>query len=687
LSLVSLLCFLLVAQSGFDAYRAWTKREAAGAFLALDRIAELLLKSTAGWAVERGATNAALNSGDALAGEQRAAIAARRVAPDESFRAGIEALQRLADSPAVTQARNEAQNAFDKLAALRPQVDRSLAVAAAERPAELMRSWVPTVTEAIDRTNRLRLIAEIVAEPPEARLARLTQLRHLVAEMAEYAGRERAAIAGLVAAHKPIAGDALRGLSQNRGRVELAWSVVQAIRARSDVPAPLLAAITAVETQFFGAFQETRNAVFGAAETAAYPLDSRAWFEQATTAIDTLLALGRQMGAEAQAAVVATSAQSQSTLLFNLAALLVCAVLALVSVYLINRRIATPMTAMTASMRRLADGDTAVAIIGTGRGDEIGAMAQAVQVFKDNAIAVARLQDEQEALKRQAEAEKRQALEALAAGFEASVQGIVAAVSASATEMEKTAEAMSATAEETSRQATVVGGAAEEASTNVETVATASEELSSSISEISRQVAQAASIAGKAAEESKQTDETVNGLSQAAQKIGEVVALITNIASQTNLLALNATIEAARAGEAGKGFAVVASEVKSLATQTAKATDEIRGQIDTIQGETRNAVAAIQHIGGTIGEINEIATAIAAAVEEQGAATQEIARNIQQAAAGTGQVSANIGGVASAAGETGAAATQVLASAGDLALQSERLRGEVDKFLAGIRAG
>jgi len=686
LSLVSLLSLLLIVQSGLDAYRAWTKREVASAFLALDRAAELLLKSTAGWAVERGATNGALNSGDAVASDQRAAIVARRAAPDESFRGGLDALQHLSAAPAIAQARAEAQSAFEKLAALRPQVDRSLTVPAAERPAELVRGWVPTVTEAIDKTNRLRLVAEIVAEPPEARLARLTQLRHLVAEMAEYAGRERAAIAGAVAAHKPITAEALRTLSQNRGRVELAWSVVQAIRARTDIPAALLAAVATVEAQFFGSFQATRDAVYGGAATASYPIDARAWFEQATKAIDTLLALGQQMGAEAQAAATESSVQSQSTLLFNLAALLVCGFLALASVYLVKRRITAPMTAMTLSMRRLAEGDKAVDIAGTTRGDEIGAMAQAVQVFKDNAIAMAKLQDEQEALKRQAESDKRQALETLANGFEASVQGIVDAVSAAATEMQKTAESMSATAEETSRQASVVGSAAEEASTSVETVAAASEELSSSITEIGRQVAQAASIAGKAADESRETDETVNGLSKAAQKIGEVVQLIQDIASQTNLLALNATIEAARAGEAGKGFAVVASEVKSLANQTAKATEEIKGQIGTIQGETRNAVTAIQHIGGTIGEINEIATAIAASVEEQGAATQEIARNIQQAAAGTGQVSANIGGVASAAGETGAAATQVLASASELALQSERLRGEVDKFLSTIRA-
>jgi methyl-accepting chemotaxis protein len=386
---------------------------------------------------------------------------------------------------------------------------------------------------------------------------------------------------------------------------------------------------------------------------------------------------------ETQDAMAETRAELTRLLGWSFAILFVLVAAAAIAM---TRAVVGPLARLTETMKRLAGGDKAVDIVGTMRGDEIGAMARAVQVFKDNAIAMDRLRDEQEALERQAERDKRQALETLACSFEASVRGIVDAVSADATEMHKTAESMSATAEETSQQASVVESAAEEASTNVETVAAASEELSSSITEISRQVAQAAAIAGKAADESKQTDETVNGLSKAAQKIGEVVALINNIASQTNLLALNATIEAARAGEAGKGFAVVASEVKSLATQTARATEEIKNQIDTIQGETKNAVTAIQHIGGTIGEINEIATAIAAAVEEQGAATQEIARNIQQASAGTGQVSANIAGVASAAGETGAAASHVLASASDLALQSERLRGEVDKFLATIRA-
>ena len=686
LGLIFLLSVMLIAQSGVDAYRAWEKRHAAGAFLELDRAAELLLKSTAGWAVERGAVNAALNSGDPLAASGRATIAARRASADESFRDALAALQHQPESAAVAQARSEAQSAFDKLTALRPTIDQALSAKFAERPAELIRAWVPAVTETIDKTNRFRLVTEIVAEPPEARLARLTQMRHLVAEMAEYAGRERAAVAGLVAAHKPVPADTLRVLQQNRGRVELAWSAVQALRARDDLPASLLAAITLVETQFFGTFEKTRAAIYAAGDTAAYPIDSPSWFERATSAIDTLIALGQQMGGAAQAAATETSARSQSSLSISLAALALCTGLAIFSFFMIERRIAAPMTAMTLSMRRLAEGDKTVEIVGATRRDEIGAMAQAVQVFKDNALAIERMNDEQAALKRQAESEKREALETLADRFETSVQGVVAAISAAASQMQNTAEAMTATAAETSRQATIVGSAADEASTNVETVATASEELSASITEISRQVAQASSIAGKAADESRQTDTTVNGLTAAAHKIGEVVQLIQEIASQTNLLALNATIEAARAGEAGKGFAVVASEVKSLATQTARATEDIKAQIGTIQGETQNAVGAIQHIGGTINTINEIATAIAAAVEEQGAATQEIARNIQQAAVGTGKVSANIGGVADAAGETGAAADQVLASASDLAHQSERLRSEVDNFLATVRA-
>jgi len=283
-------------------------------------------------------------------------------------------------------------------------------------------------------------------------------------------------------------------------------------------------------------------------------------------------------------------------------------------------------------------------------------------------------------------ARRGQKLDGLTQSFEVKVGELVGMVSSAATELRTTAESMTGTAGQTTEQATTVAAAAEQASANVQNVASAAEELSSSIAEISRQVTQSAKIAGRAVEDAQRTDGVVRALAEGAQKIGDVVSLISDIAGQTNLLALNATIEAARAGEAGRGFAVVASEVKSLATQTAKATDDIARQIAQIQEATNEAVLSIQSIGGTIGEVNEIAATIAAAVEQQGSATQEIARSVQQAAAGTQQVTASISGVSHGATITGSAATQVLSAADELSRQAENLSGEIGYFIAGVKA-
>ena len=353
--------------------------------------------------------------------------------------------------------------------------------------------------------------------------------------------------------------------------------------------------------------------------------------------------------------------------------------------FLIARGIANPIVGMTGTMGILADGNLEVEIPSRDRTDEIGEMAEAVQIFKDHAIEVKRLESEQKANEERAAREKHEMMVKMANDFENSVGGVVQSVSSAATEMQSSATALSATAEETERQSTTVAAASEQAATNVQTVASAAEELSSSISEISRQVAQSTQISATAVAEVEGANAQVQGLANAANKIGEVVALITDIADQTNLLALNATIEAARAGEAGKGFAVVASEVKNLANQTAKATEEISNQIGGIQGATEDAVQAIGSIGGIINQMNEIASTIASAVEQQGAATQEIARNVEQASQGTAEVSSNITGVQQAAGETGQSADQMLSAAKELSQQSELLRGEVDQFLANVR--
>ncbi|WP_245428792.1 methyl-accepting chemotaxis protein [Rhodoplanes elegans] len=368
-----------------------------------------------------------------------------------------------------------------------------------------------------------------------------------------------------------------------------------------------------------------------------------------------------------------------------IAAAVVLLITLAVSVFM-ARRITAPLHRMTAATKELATGRLDIEVPGVGRRDEIGDMAEAVAVFKSNAVERRRLEAEQKEAEGRAAAGRKADMVRLADQFEQAVGGIIAMVSSAATELEATATTLTRTADTTQQMSATVSAASEEASTNVQAVAAATNEMTSSIGEISRQVQTSSRIADAAVSQAAKTDARVGELSVAANRIGDVVKLITDIAEQTNLLALNATIEAARAGEAGKGFAVVANEVKALAGQTAKATGEISSQISAMQAATQDSVAAIKEISGTIGQIAEVASAIAAAVEEQGAATAEISRNIQQAASGTSQVAQNITAVSRGAEETGAASGEVLNAAGQLAIESNQLRSEVTKFLDSVRA-
>jgi methyl-accepting chemotaxis protein len=380
----------------------------------------------------------------------------------------------------------------------------------------------------------------------------------------------------------------------------------------------------------------------------------------------------------------AVSGQVETTIYGSLFALIL---LSAAIAAIITRGITSPVNAMTGVMGALSRNELTVAVPYADRGDEICVMAKSVAHFKDQLIRVHTLEAEQEERQRQARADHLASMRRLADSFESSVGKVVETVTSASTELQAAASQMAATADHTSHQATVVAASAQEASNNVQTVASATEELSASISEITGQVQRSQSVATRARDEAESTTRHIRALSDNVSKIGEIVNLINAIASQTNLLALNATIEAARAREAGKGFAVVASEVKGLASQTAKATEEISSQISAVQNGTNHAVHAIDSISKVIGEMGDISASVAGAVQQQMSATAEIARNVEQAAVGTNDVSANIAAVEHAARDTGAAATQISGSSSDLSKQAEYLHEEVARFLATVRQG
>jgi methyl-accepting chemotaxis protein len=410
--------------------------------------------------------------------------------------------------------------------------------------------------------------------------------------------------------------------------------------------------------------------------------ESRAAFDAASATLAQLVKLNQDGAAAASAEGDAIYGTSKMIVI----GMLVLSVLVMLGGgVMLVRSISLPIGRLQDVMTVLATGKLETEVPFTDQREEVGAMAKAVEAFRDSMVTARDLAAREQA-EQAKQVERGQRMELAVNQFDRVISEIVNAVNAAATQLQATAQSLTATAEETSQQSNAVAAAAEQMSQNVQTVASATEELSSSIREIGNQVTESSRIVGNAVNQAADTNQKVKALAEAAQKIGAVVTLINEIAGQTNLLALNATIEAARAGEAGKGFAVVASEVKNLATQTAKATDEISGQVRSIQDATASSADAIDGITQTIGRVNEISTAIASAVEEQGAATQEISRNVQEASSGTQEVSSNISGVTQASQQTSAGASQVLGAAAELARNGVRLKQEVDGFLATVRA-
>ncbi|MGO3933905.1 methyl-accepting chemotaxis protein [Rhodopseudomonas pseudopalustris] len=454
------------------------------------------------------------------------------------------------------------------------------------------------------------------------------------------------------------------------------------------------AAIEPVVGKVKKAFQACDPAI-GFAAKAASPEDSiKASYrlkEECVPPLQDALATQHQLIADlsvtAAKAADALTAQTESTIFTTYVTAAIGLLLNLAFAMWIGiAGLSHPIDRLKKAMQALAQNDLSVDVPGKESRDEIGDMARTVEVFKNNALEVERLKQQQLAIEERAAAERKADMERLANNFEASVGEVIQTVTTAAAELESAARSLTSTAEREEHLASTVAAASEQATANVQSVASATEQMTSSVNEISRRVQESANIAHQAVDQAKQTNDRIGALATAAGRIGDIIDLINNIAGQTNLLALNATIEAARAGDAGRGFAVVASEVKALAEQTGKATDEISQQIAGMQSATQESVTAIREIGSTIERMSEISSSIASAVEEQGAATQEIARNVQEAAKGTSQVSNSITDVQQGANETGTASARVLSAAQSLSRDSSRLRSEVGNFLDTVRA-
>ena len=577
--------------------------------------------------------------------------------------------------------------AVTKLAALQDESAAALVKPKASRRQGLAQDYFNESTVLLDALDDLssRLTRSIKLD--DALVDQLMELKQLA-----WVGRNAAGDASVLVSNglagQPLPADALIKYTAHVSKLDTAWAALEDLAAGMPLPARFNEAMDKARREMFAPdFIALRLNMFKALIAGEHPsLKIEQWTPLTVGKLTSLLGVAEAALGLAKDHAARQHASAMWNLWLQLALLATAVLSAAGMMWMVSRRVSGPLRQIEEAMLKVARGDLSAQVSFAGRKDEIGALAGAMQVFKDSMVEADRLRAEQKDNETRAVGQRKAEMAKLADAFQVTVGGIVDAVSTASSELERAARTLTRTAETTQQLSGVVAAASEEASANVQSVASASEQMTSSVDEIARQVQESSQIAGQAVSQAEKTDARITALSLAASRIGDVVKLITAIAEQTNLLALNATIEAARAGEAGRGFAIVAQEVKALAAQTAKATDEIGTQISSMQAATQESVGAIKEISGTIGRVAEIASMIAAAVEEQGAATQEISRNVHQAASGTAQVATNIIDVNRGANETGSASSQVLGSAQSLARESAHLRLEVEKFVTMVRA-
>lgn len=684
-SVVATMAAVAIVVLAHSAWKAWQQFNTQTRIAAVADASAYLFSALHNVRLDRSLSTRAIAS-DSVATSLNPNVQRARAAEIPALRSAVAVLQGIAFE-GKADAVSRLQKGTDRLVALHEESLAAIAKPRASRRPDLKDAFTKETTallEVLDRTSR-QLAALVKLD--DAFVDQLLEIKDRAWFARNAAGNSSAMISNVLSG-QPIPVNILLRQAELLTSAETAWGALEEIAAALPMPQSFRDAAANVHKEFFSPdFAALRTRVLAQMANGERPnMTSQQWSSNSISKLDSLLAVAESALEVTKSHAQEKRRESVRTLILAGVFLLAAMLLLAAMMVLITYRVTRPLHVVQDGMMKLASGDMSVAEAYTGRHDEIGALGRAMKAFKDSLIEGERLRLQQQETEAQAAERRRHEMQKLADAFESAVGNIVGTVSTASNDLEAAAGTLTKTAENTQHLSSVVASASEEASSNVQTVASAAEELSSSVNEITRRVQESSDIAADAVRQAEKTDIRIMELSAAASRIGDVIKLITEIAGQTNLLALNATIEAARAGEAGKGFAVVASEVKALASQTAKATDEISSQIATMQTATQDSVAAIKEIGSTIGRIAEIAAAIAAAVEEQGAATQEISHNVQQAASGTNEVAANITEVNRGANETGSASTQVLGAAQSLANESRRLRSEVDKFVTTVRA-